>query len=190
MKKIVCVIIVIVLILMLSSWSAHELKIENEKQYEEHTPVLQDKILERPINVKTMIVLKEDTVPILREDNNVFDFCEEDINAISKTVYGEAGACTTEQKEKVVWCILNRVDSDNAFFPDTILEVVTQHQQFHGYNAVHPVTDEIKGLVISVMELWVMEKDGVEIERTLDKDYLYFYGDGYMNHYTTEYTGV
>lgn len=39
----------------------------------------------------------------------------------------------------VAWCILNRVDSTETFFPDTIVEVVTQDSQFHGYSESNPV---------------------------------------------------
>ena len=51
---------------------------------------------------------------------------------IAKAVYGEAGICCTTEQAAVVWCILNRVDSTDPYYPDDIIAVITQTGQFHG----------------------------------------------------------
>lgn len=48
--------------------------------------------------------------------------------ALARTVWGEARGCTTTEQAAVVWCVLNRVDSQD--FPDDILEVLEQPNQF------------------------------------------------------------
>lgn len=62
--------------------------------------------------------------------------------------------------------------------------------QFHGYNEDHPVTEHIEQLVIDVFERWAAEKNGEKnVGRVLPKEYLYFWGDGKHNYFTTEFLG-
>lgn len=73
-------------------------------------------------------------------------YSDEDVAAIAKTVYGEALITHSDMEmAAVAWCILNRVDSAEAFFPDTIVEVVTQDSQFHGYSESNPVDPQSNG---------------------------------------------
>ncbi len=114
---------------------------------------------------------------------------EEEVEAVAKTVWGEAVITGSDlEMSAVVWCILNRVDSDA--YADSIMEVVTQYRQFHGYDEDNPVDEHIKGLVLDVFGRWAAEKQGQEdVGRTLPAEYLFFWGDGWHNHYTTEYQG-
>lgn len=116
-------------------------------------------------------------------------YSDEDVAAIAKTVYGEALITHSDMEmAAVAWCILNRVDSAEAFFPDTIVEVVTQDSQFHGYSESNPVDPHIEWLVRDVLDRWSLEKSGAEeVGRILPEEYLYFWGDGRHNHFTTEY---
>lgn len=102
---------------------------------------------------------------------------------IAKTVWGEARGCTVAEQEQVIWCILNRVDSDIQYFPDDIIAVVTQPNQFHGYSPDHPVTEEHYTLALDVLERWEAEKRGEAVQRNLGKDYVYFHGDGEHNYF-------
>lgn len=106
---------------------------------------------------------------------------------IAKTVWGEARGCSVEEQEQVIWCILNRVDSDIPYFPDDIISVITQPSQFHGYSPNHPVTDEHYELALDVMARHEAEKRGEESGRNLPIEYVYFYGDGKHNHFREEY---
>ena len=116
-------------------------------------------------------------------------YSDEDVAAIAKTVYGEALITHSDMEmAAVAWCILNRVDSTETFFPDTIVEVVTQDSQFHGYSESNPVDPHIEWLVRDVLDRWSLEKAGAEeVGRILPEEYLYFWGDGRHNHFTTEY---
>lgn len=128
-----------------------------------------------------VVAVSEETTPPL--------FSDADVAAIAKTVYGEALITHSDMEmAAVAWCILNRVDSTEAFFPDTIMEVVTQDSQFHGYSESNPVDPHIEWLVRDVLDRWSLEKAGAEeVGRILPEEYLYFWGDGRHNHFTTEY---
>lgn len=114
---------------------------------------------------------------------------------LAKTVWGEARGCSPMEQAAVVWCVLNRVDSELAYVPDDIISVITQvdghgYYHFRGYNPDFPVTYEIYDLVVDVLARWELEKTGVEdVGRVLPKEYLYFHGDGEHNHFRDEYSG-
>lgn len=118
------------------------------------------------------------------------DWWGEEAAYIAKTMYGEAMVCSTTERAAVAWCILNRVDSTDPFYPDDIIGVVTQSRQFHGYDAEHPVLPELYDLALDVIERWVEEKTGAEdVGRVLPAEYLFFGGDGKHNHFRTEWDG-
>lgn len=112
-----------------------------------------------------------------------------EVEAIAKTVYGEAMVTgSDEEMSAVVWCILNRVDS--PIYPDSIIGVITQYKQFHGYHEDNPVDAGIETLVLDVLGRWEAEKQGQEnVGRTLPTEYLFFWGDGWHNHFTTKFQG-
>lgn len=130
-----------------------------------------------------------ETVPVPAAQPVESLYTAEDVELIAKAVYGEALVTGSDtEMAAVAWCILNRVDSDDSFFPDTIEEVVTQNRQFHGYHEENPVDEHIAWLVKDVLERWVTEKSGeATVGRVLPREYLYFYGDGKHNHFTVEW---
>lgn len=108
--------------------------------------------------------------------------------ALARTVWGEARGCTTTEQAAVVWCVLNWVDSPN--FPDDILEVLEQPNQFSGYDPEYPVWPEILALVEDVLDRWEMEKTAVgDVGRVLPKEYVFFEGKNGHNYFRTEYRG-
>lgn len=110
------------------------------------------------------------------------------IEAIAKTVWGEAGDCSTTEQAAVIWCILNRKDDDR--FPDDILEVITQENQFDGYNENNPVDEDIVALVKDVFYRWILERFSVgNVGRVLPKEYCWFRGNGQENIFRDEYNG-
>lgn len=115
-----------------------------------------------------------------------FDISEKEIEMIAKTVLGEAGNCTRFEQSAVIWCILNRVDSGNQ----TITQVITAPNQFHGYNPKWVVKPDIYALTIDVLTRWQLEKVGIgNVGRTLPKDFKWFYGDGKHNYFRNEFSG-
>ena len=112
-------------------------------------------------------------------------FTEADVIALAQMLYGEARGCTVDNQMKCVWCVLNRVD--DARFPDTIIGVVSQPSQFHGYSPNFPVWDELKEVARDVLTRWSLEKQGVTVERELPNTYLWFTGDSVQNHFREVY---
>ncbi|MEG1578414.1 MAG: cell wall hydrolase, partial [Oscillospiraceae bacterium] len=109
---------------------------------------------------------------------------------LARMLYGEARGCSTTEQAAVVWCALNRVDSEDPYYPDDIVAVVTQERQFHGYDPEHPVLPELLALAEDVLARWSIEGGCVgSVGRVLPEEYLYFTGDGMHNYFWTEYTG-
>lgn len=98
---------------------------------------------------------------------------------IAKTIWGEARGCSPAEQAKVAWCILNRVDDGR--FGDGIVDVITKPDQFIGYSASHPVTDEHYKIAVDTIDKWQREKAGESVVRELAKDKLYFNSDGKGN---------
>ncbi len=113
----------------------------------------------------------------------------EEVEALAKVVYREARGCSKIEQAAVIWCILNRVDSPERYFPDTILEVIKQPHQF-AYTDETPLWPSLKALAEDVLIRWHNEKEGAEnVGRVLPTGYVYFTGDGRSNHFTIEYRG-
>lgn len=110
--------------------------------------------------------------------------------ALAKMVWGEARGCSTAEQAAVIWCVLNRVDDDSGLWPDDIIGVVTQPNQFYGYDPGHPVLPELLAVVEDVLARWEMEDICLgDVGRVLPEEYLYFTGDGKHNYFTTEWKG-
>lgn len=112
----------------------------------------------------------EPTGPVMKTLEEVEKEWSEEATYIAKTVWGEARGISVEEQEKVIWCILNRVDCSK--YPDTIEGVVTSGA-FHGYYKSNP-WEEHYNLALEVIAKWLFEKEGGEIERLLESDYYYF----------------
>lgn len=121
-------------------------------------------------------------------------YSDEDAIALAKTYWGEArgvrsngivsGKC---QIAAVGWCILNRYD---AGYEDSIFEVITAEDQFHGYSKSHPVDEELLALAYDVLDRWNAEQHGeTDVGRVLPAEYLWFGGDGQYNHFRDAWRG-
>ena len=98
-------------------------------------------------------------------------FSAEERHALAKLLWGEArGIPSDTERAAVVWVVLNRVDSNDPYYPDTILGVVKQKGQFAGYNPNHPVDEHLLWLVDDVLYRWATDGEG----RVLPSDYLFF----------------
>ena len=106
-------------------------------------------------------------------------FTDADVVAVAKMLYGESRGCSVNNQQKAVWCVLNRVDDER--YPDSIIAVLSQNGQFHGYSPNHPVWDELTAVAEDVLTRWSLEKQGVAVNRELPKSFLYFTGTGKEN---------
>ncbi len=121
-----------------------------------------------------------------KEETKTYNLAQEDINALARTMWGEArGISSKAEKAAVAWCILNRVD---AGYGKTILAVVSAPGQFYGYSSSYPLDDELVELAKDVLTRWYREKDGeTDVGRTLPSDYYYFSGRNGHNWFRKEY---
>lgn len=118
-------------------------------------------------------------VQTVKEPEYEMYYTHDDVIAVAKMLYGESRGCSIDNQQKAVWCVLNRVDADG--FPDTIIGVLSQPNQFHGYSTAFPVWDELTAVAEDVLTRWSLEKQGVAVNRELPKSYLYFTGTGREN---------
>ena len=127
----------------------------------------------------------EEPAPVA-EQPKTYNIPEEEINAIARTIWGEArGIPSKAEKAAVAWCILNRVD---AGYASSVLGVVSAPGQFYGYSPYHPLDKDLVELAKDVLTRWYREKDGeTDVGRTLPPGYYYFNGDGYHNWFRQEY---
>lgn len=106
---------------------------------------------------------------------------------LAKLAWGEARGCTKTEQAAVMWCVLNRVDSDNPDFRDTIATVITQPNQFH-YKGTFPLEEDLLELAYDVLTRWSIENETGEIDgRVLPREYCWFRGDGKRNWFRDAY---
>ena len=111
----------------------------------------------------------------------------EDVEAIAQTIYGECrGAETVAEQEAVAWVILNRLD---AGYADTVLGVVSAPGQFAGYSPEHPLWPELVEVAERVLTMHHREQLGESVARVLQREYLWFSGDGVRNTFRDAYGG-
>lgn len=162
--------------------------ISMSKRNEPTTVIGPPVVTEQEVVVETSVVQVASTPKTEIVPHNIEEKYEEEIIYLAKTVWGEARGCSKLEQAAVIWCILNRVDSELRYMPDTIIGVITQKSQFVGYGAGNPVTDDIKSLVIDVLTRWEREKCGEKnVGRVLPSNYLYFTGDSKTNIFRTGY---
>lgn len=127
-------------------------------------------------------VTVQDTIEVMDQIKEY----EDEINILAQLVYAEArGVDSTMEQAAVIWCVLNRVDSDT--WSDEISEVVKQRSQF-AYSSSLPVKDEFRDLAQDVIIRWLLEKRGVmDVGRVLPNDYCYFAGRNGRNWFRKEY---
>lgn len=102
---------------------------------------------------------------------------------MAKTLGKEADRLYVGDTEasKVVWSMLNRLDSGILWFGSDMAEILTKESQY-AYDENTPVTEENLELVNDVIDRWIAEKNGgANVGRTLPKDFYAFYGDGTTN---------
>ena len=109
---------------------------------------------------------------------------EKDAEYIAKTLYGEYRGPDKLQQAAVAWCILNRTD----YYGESVEAIVTAPNQFMGYSKYNPVLPELYAMAEDVLRRHALEKLGAEnVGRILPSDYMWFWGDGRVNHYRNKF---
>ena len=114
-------------------------------------------------------------------------FTEAEVTMLAQTVWGEARGCPRTEQAAVVWCILNWYDDPSTDW-GSLEHIITYPNRFQGYDAGNPVDEDIKDLVIDVLNRYVAEKNGQSsVGRVLPKGYFWFLGDGSHNYFRNDY---
>jgi len=120
-------------------------------------------------------------------------YTEDDVIALAKMAYGEALITRSDtEMSACMWCALNRLDGENQFYDgyESVYDIVTQRNQFYGYDEGNPVDEHLVWLARDVLTRWVDEQNGAtDVGRTLPREYCFFTGDGWHNSFTTEHQG-
>ena len=145
------------------------------RQTEEEPPVVETST----VTPQVIEVIIEEPV----EETPKYEIDRSDVEMLARLTWGEARGCTTTEQAAVMWCVLNRVDSEDPLFPDTIQEVITQKNQFHGYNINNPIWPELEDLARDVLMRWLTNEEG----RVLPPEYCWFSGDGSHNYFRDAY---
>lgn len=111
---------------------------------------------------------------------------DNEIIMATKVMVAEAGGVyPLSHRAAVVWCILNRVDSTGS----SISSIITAPHQF-AWIPSKSYSQEQYDLVKDIFTRWLLEKEGFEnVGRVLPKEYKWFHGDGYQNHFRNAYSG-
>ena len=108
-----------------------------------------------------------------------------------RLIWGEGGAITnTANRYASLWTAINRAEA----WGGTLYERMTEESQFHGLDMTGEVPEQYireAGLIIA---LWEMEREGWTIPDNrfpagLPERFLYFEGDGTVNHFSTDFGG-
>ena len=70
------------------------------------------------------------------EDQEAIDPMEASKVALAKMVWGEARGCSTTEQAATIWCVLNRYDSGDRFWADTV-EGIGHFEPLRHYAEVH-----------------------------------------------------
>ena len=111
---------------------------------------------------------------------------DNEIIMATKVMVAEAGGVyPLSHRAAVVWCILNRVDATGS----SISSIITAPHQFAWFPS-KSYSQEQYNLVKDIFTRWLLEKEGFEnVGRVLPKEYKWFHGDGYQNHFRNAYSG-
>lgn len=111
---------------------------------------------------------------------------DNEIIMATKVMVAEAGGVyPLSHRAAVVWCILNRVDATGS----SVSSIITAPHQFAWFPS-KAYSQEQYDLVKDIFTRWLLEKEGFEnVGRVLPKEYKWFHGDGYQNHFRNAYSG-
>ena len=135
-----------------------------------------------------VVEAKESTKKGTKVDFSKYEYDEDQAIALAKLMYAEARGCSKREQSMVAWTVLNRIDVKYDGMTD-FWSILTAPSQF-AYWSSSPYEEYEHEIAVDVLRRWAAEKDGVQDSgRTLLKGYLYYYGDGVHNYFSTNGSG-
>ena len=145
-------------------------------------------ILIWPMLSISAVEAKESSEKKTKIDFSQYEYDEEQAIALAKLMYAEARGCSKREQSMVAWTVLNRVDVGYDGMTD-FWSILTAPSQFAYWSSCSYEEYEYE-IAVDVLQRWAAEKDGVQNSgRTLPKGYLYYYGDGVHNYFSTNGSG-
>lgn len=184
MLAIVCLAIVGAVVIMTSLASADDSKVElPEPEYISADTMVLSRA-EAPERANSGLATYESFEQALERTKAAVP--DELAELAGRAIWGEAGGIQDEaQRAAVVWCACNRADAWDMDIGD-VLNV----DQFHGLAIRGEVPAEHVELARDVLARRTLEAEGWQsVGRVLPARFLYFEGDGRVNHFSTEYGG-
>lgn len=160
-------------------------------------PITLEMVHTLPVEDDDTIIVKAEETPAPEPEYEKL-YTERDVIAMAQMTYGEGWITQSDTEMSwIMWCVCNRFDSGDPFYRncDSLYDIITQYygtdsQQFHGYDPNNPVEERLVNLARDVLDRWSAEKQGAtDVGRTLPADYLWFWGDGWHNHFTNDWKG-
>ena len=108
-----------------------------------------------------------------------------------RLIWGEGGAIgDAANRQAALWTAINRVDA----WGGTLLERMTEENAFHGLGVVGDVPEQFVQEARLIIALWEMEREGWiiptgDFPAGLPERFLFFEGDGTINHFSTSFGG-
>lgn len=107
-----------------------------------------------------------------------------------RLIWGEGGGVQDDaNRYATLWTAINRADA----WGGTLEERITEAHAFHGLATPGTVPEQHVNEAREIIALWQLEKDGWIIPDTfpagLPVRFLYFEGDGRVNHFSAKYGG-
>ena len=184
MLAVVCLAIVGAVVVMTSLASADDSQVElPEPEYMSADELVLNRAV-APKRANTGLTTYETFEEAIKRANAAVP--DELAELAGRAIWGEAGGIQDEaQRAAVVWCACNRADAWDMDIGD-VLNV----DQFHGLAIRGEVPAEHVELARDVLARWTLEAEGwQDVGRALPNRFLYFEGDGRVNHFSTQFGG-
>lgn len=149
-------------------------------------PVYTEPVYTEPVHTEPVYTEPVYTEPVYTEPEVTYTsgqsyISESDFILLCNAVAHEAGSDWIDiySKANVVEVIMNRVNS--PLFPNTVYEVLSQPYQFEGsetYTGLGCYSYQVTDSVIEAVNLYFSDP------YSFSHGYMYFYGDGYQNHFS------
>lgn len=130
-----CLLAVFAFLLMFSKMTAHP---ASKAEADTTTP---------PPEAEEMATEEIAETPVVAQDPY-----KEEAEAVAKVLYGTARGNTETDQRAVVWCIINRCESDR--YPDTIQGVCSQEKQWMGYSDSNPIVRDLYDVAYEELTTW------------------------------------
>lgn len=107
-------------------------------------------------NTKNIVIVPDTAIATDLSKEITADDTSNDIRKeaeyVAKVLYGTALDNSAKGKEFVIWCIINRVESEK--YPNSVQEVCQQKDQWMGYSDKNPIMQDLYDIAYNELTDW------------------------------------